>query len=203
MRIRLRLSLLLLAVLGLAAGACSDDGELGGPSIGGTLAASVGSFEYTASDLEDEVEAWASNPDFLAQVLQITDVGEPGRRSADLTAFVLSHRIITEQGRQIAEATGYEPSDQEVDALIAQIDQAFADPASGESSFQAYSEDFRRQLGRDFSYQQNLSTVDPETADVPDVAVNPRFGTFQDQDRGLGQVLTPTGPAPAPFAAGQ
>ena len=200
MRSPLRPLLVLLVVLGSAFGACSGDGELGGPSIGGTLAASVGSFEYSASELEDEVEEWASNPAFLSQVLQITDPGQPGRRSADLVAFVLSHRIISEQGRQLA--GDYEPSDEEIDALIAQIDQAFADPATGASAFQAYSEEFRRQLGADFSYQQNLSTVDPETAEVPEVAVNPRYGEFQDQDRGLGQVVTPDGPVqpltPAP-----
>ena len=202
MRTRSRLPLILLLVAALTMGACADDGELGGPSIGGALAASVGSFEYTASDLEDEVDAWASSPDFLAEVLQITDVGEPGRRNAELVAFVLSHRIITEQARQLAEETGYEPTEQDVDALVAQIDQSFTDPATGRSSFQRYSEEFRRQLGTDFSYQQNLSTIDPETVTVPDVSVNPRFGTFEDQDRGLGQVVTPAGPVPAPFADG-
>jgi hypothetical protein len=196
----LRPVLILLVALGTALGACSGDGELGGPALGGTLAASVGSFQYSASDLEDEVEQWASNPAFLSQVLQITDPGQPGRRSADLVAFVLSHRIISEQGRQLA--GDYEPSDEEIDALIAQIDQAFADPATQESAFRGYSEEFRRQLGVDFSYQQNLSAVDPESVTVPEVAVNPRFGAFQDQDRGLGQVVTPDGPVqpltPAP-----
>ena len=189
---RSRPLLVLLVVLASVLGACSGDGELGGPSVGGSLAASVGPFEYTSEQLEDEVEEWASNPAFLSEVLQIADPGQRGRRSADLVAFVLSHRIITEQARQVA--PDYEPSGEEIDALIAQIDQAFANPNTGQSAFQGYSETFRRQLGADFSYKQNLSTVDPESVRVPEVAVNPRYGEFQDQDRGLGQVVAPAGP---------
>ena len=193
------LPLLLLAVLGLAVGSCADDAEIGGPRLGGASAATVGSFRYSTADLEDEVEQWASNPVFLEQVLQLTDIGEPNRRPAPLVAFVLSHRVISEQARQMAEGGDVRPTDQDVEQLIAQIDGSFTDPQTGEPLFAGYDEGFRRRLGRDFVFQQNLQNIDPSTAEVPEVAVNPRYGSFEDQDRGLGQVVPPSGPLPPPF----
>lgn len=196
-----RLPVLLVAVAALVLGACAEDGELGGPTLGGSLAASVGSFEYTNADLENEVEEWAANPDFMTQVLRVADIGSEGRRSSELVSFVLSHRILTEQSRQLAEGTGYEPAQEEVDALVSQIDQAFVDPA-GESLFQLYDEDLRQRLGRDFAYQQNLQTVDATGVEVPEVDVNPRYGSFENQDRGIGRVDPPTGPLPPPAPSG-
>lgn len=197
-----RIPVLLLAISALLLGACADDGELGGPTFGGSLAASVGSFEYTNADLEGEVEAWAVNPNFMTQVLGIADVGREGRRSSDLVSFVLSHRVLTEQSRQLAEATGYEPSPEEIDALVSQIDQAFVDPGTGGALFQVYDEDFRQRLGRDFAYQQNLQTVDATGVEVPEVDVNPRYGSFENQDRGVGRVNPPAGPLPQPAPSG-
>lgn len=198
---RFRFPLFLLAVLGLLAGACAQDGELGGPDIGGSLAASIGSFDYTSAELQTEVEAWASNPAFLSQVLEIPDLGMPGRRSADVVAFVLSHRVISEQARQVAPEL--EPTEADVAALLDQLDQAFPDPETGEPLFQVYDEEFRRSLARDFIFQQNLSSIDPAAVAVPDVTINPRYGSFEDQDRGLGRVVPPSGPVPAPFSFGQ
>lgn len=197
-----RLPVLLVAVGALVLGACAGDGELGGPAVGGSLAASVGSFEYTTADLEREVEEWAVNPDFLTQVLGVTDIGDEGRRSADVVSFVLSHRILTEQSRQLTEDAGYEPSQQEIDALVSQIDQAFVDPDDGGPLFQVYDEDFRQRLGRDFAYQQNLQTVDATGVEVPEVDVNPRYGSFENQDRGIGRVNPPAGPLPQPAPSG-
>ena len=197
-----RLPVLLLAVGALLLGACADDGELGGPTFGGSLAASVGSFEYTSAELEGEVEEWAVNPNFMTQVLGIADIGRDGRRSADVVSFVLSHRVLTEQSRQLAEDTGYEPSQEEVDALVSQIDQAFVDPSTGGALFQVYDEDFRQRLGRDFAYQQNLQTVDATGSEVPAVDVNPRYGSFENQDRGIGRVNPPVGPLPQPAPSG-
>ena len=85
-RRRIRPTLTLLLVLGLAAGACADDGELGGPRVGGALAASVGPSEYTAADLEDDVDALAANPEFVNQAVGLPEVGEPGRRPSQLVA---------------------------------------------------------------------------------------------------------------------
>jgi hypothetical protein len=198
-RLRFRLPLLVLAVFGLVAGACTDEGELGGPNVGGSLAATVGSFDYTTGDLQDEVEQWAINPLFLGQVLQIADVGVEGRRSADLVAFVLSHRVITAQARQLAAATGFEPTDADVVAILEQLDQAFPAPGTGGPLFQVYDDEFRRQLAVDFLFQQHLSTLDPSTLDVPEVQINPRYGSFVDEDRGLGRVVPPSGPALAPL----
>jgi hypothetical protein len=193
--------LLLLTVFGLLVGACSDDGELGGPTVGGALAARIGSFEYTSADLEAEVEKWAENPNFLAEAVGITDLGRPGRRSSALVTFVLSHRVVSEQSRLLASAAGYEPSPEEISALLGQVDQTFVDPSTGGPLFQVYDEEFRERLGRDFAYQQNLQVVDATTAQVPEVTINPRYGTFQNQDRGIGRVNPPDGPRPAPSPA--
>jgi hypothetical protein len=182
---------------GSVLGACAGDAEVGGPALGGSLAAKVDGFEYTNSELEEEVEQWASNPEFLAQAVGISDLGSPGRRSAELVTFVLSHRILTEQSRELARDQDFAPGDAEVSALVGQLDQAFQG-AGGQPLFQGYGDAFRQQLGTDFAYQQNLQTVDPETAEVPDVDVNPRYGSFEDQDRGLGRVVPPPGPLPDP-----
>ncbi len=197
-----RLPVLLVAVFGLLVGACATDGELGGPAVGGSLAASVGSFGYTSAELEDEVEAWAVNPNFMTQVLGITDIGDSGRRSSELVSFVLSHRVLTEQSRQLAEAGGYEPTQEEIDTLVAQIDQAFVDSSTGGPLFRVYDEAFRQRLGRDFAYQQNLQTVEATDLQAPEVEVNPRYGSFEDQDRGIGRVNPPAGPLPQPTPTG-
>lgn len=198
-----RLPLVLLVLFGLVAAGCADDSELGGPTVGGALAASVGSFQYTTADLEAEVEQWAANPAFMTQVLQIPDVGAPGRRNADFVAFVLSHRVLSEQSRQMAaESTGYQPSEGEIAALLDQIDAAFPDPGTGGPLFQAYDDEFRQGLGVDFAYQQNLGTIDPSTTEPPEVTINSRYGSFEDQDRGIGRVSPPNGPLPQPFSFG-
>lgn len=194
-----RILLSVIAALCLLVGACADDGELGGPDFGGTLAAKVGSFEYTASELEDEVERWASNPEFMRQVLGVEDLGEPGRPSSAVVSFVLTHRVLSEQSRQLVADQGGEPTDEEVSSLLDQIDQAFVGP-EGEPLFQGYGEEFRRRLGVDFAYQQGLQTVDASTAEVPEVEINPRYGSFENQDRGIGRVVPPDGPEPAPSA---
>lgn len=193
--------LLLLATFGLVLGACSDDGELGGPTVGGALAARIGSFEYTSADLEDEVEQWAQSPGFLTEAVGVSDLGRPGRRSSEFVAFVLSHRVVSEQSRQLARAAGYEPSPEEISGLLGQVDQTFLDPGTGGPLFQGYGDDFRQRIGRDFAYQQNLQNVDAASADVAEVMINPRYGTFEDQDRGLGRVTPPEGPRPAPSAS--
>lgn len=198
MRLALRRPLLaLVCVAALVLGACADDGELGGPSVGGTLAAKVGSFEYTSADLEDEVELWASNPAMLS-LLQITDLGAPGRRSAELVTFVLSNRIISEQARQIGIAQGQQPTGDEVDEVLRQVDANFVDPSTGAQVFTLFPEDFRQQLGSDLAYQSQLGSFDPTQAVVPAVDVNPRYGTLRLDEVGFAQVDPPSGPLPAP-----
>jgi hypothetical protein len=194
-RPRPRPLLLVIAVSALVLGACGGDGELGGPNLGGSLAASIGSFEYTNADLEDEVEQWASNPDFLAQALQISEIGEADRRPSQLVAFVLYHRVLSERGRQLAEDAGFTPTAEQIEGLIQEVDGAVPDPATGEPLFRRYSDEFRRQLARDFAYQSQLDPASP----APKIAINPRYGDYVEDGSGLGQVVPPTGPRPAPF----
>lgn len=198
-----RLPLLLIALLGLLAAACSDDGELGGPSIGGGLAASVGSFEYTADDLEEEVELWAARPELVAQAFGVQDVGEPGRRSSELTAAVLSLRVQMAQGRQVADTTGFEPTGTAVEELLEQFDLQFVG-TEGAQLFKDFSPEFRRRFAADFLYREDMLQRNAGgPVEVPRAVVDPRYGTFVDQNRGLGIVVPPTGPQPAPFAVDQ
>ena len=197
-----RLPLLLVALLGLVVAGCADDGELGGPSLGGAVAMQVGEFSYTTADLEDEVEAWAANPVFLTQVVGITDIGVEGRRSSELVTYVLSHRVLSQIGEQLASENGFDPTDEAIQGVIDQVDATFPDPTTGGPLFGAYSEEFRVQIGRDFVFQDNLlnpaSGLDLDAVDVPAVEVNSRYGSFEDLDRGLGQVVPPAGALPQP-----
>lgn len=192
--------LALLVLLAIVLGACTDDGELGGPTIGGTLAAKVGEFEYRNADLEDEVELWASNPAFLS-LLQITDLGAPGRRSSPLVTFVLSNRIVSEQARAVGAAQGYQPSDAEIDEVLAQVDANFVDPTTGSQVFGLFPADFRRQLGADLAFQSQLQSFNPDAATVPDVQVNPKYGRVELDGLGFAQVQPPAGPLPVPGLA--
>ena len=211
--------LLLVAVLGLLVGACAGDGALGGPTLGGTPAAVVGDEAISNADLEDEVEMWASNEPML-QAIGVQVLGSEGRRPTDLVAFVLTHRLVSEQARQMlvdareaVEADELdptelgvdpeqlmEPSDGEVDQILAQLDQQFAGP-DGRSVFQGFAEDFRRRLARDLAYQERLPVVLQLAVDAPDVEVNPRYGSTQDLQGGVVQVVPPTGPQPARLEA--
>jgi len=212
------LSLLLIAVFGLLAGACADDGELGGPTLGGTPAASIGSFDLGNDDLRDEVEAWAANPALL-ELIGVTDLGTEGRRTTALTSFVLSHRVVSEQSRlMLADARALvesgavdleevgidgevlaEPTDADIDRIIAQLDQQFTAPTGG-SIFAVFPEDFRRTLAVDLAYQERLQAAIQIGATAPDVDVNPRYGRAEVLDGGIAQVVPPDGPRPAPLA---
>ncbi len=192
--------LALLVLLAVVLGACTDDGELGGPALGGTLAAKIGQFEYSSADLEDEVELWASNPAFLS-LLQITDLGAPGRRSSALVTFVLSNRIVSEQARQVGAAQGYQPSDAEVDEVLAQVDANFVDPGTGAQVFGLFPDEFRRTLGADLAFQSQLQSFDPAQASVPEVQVNPKYGDVDVDGLGVAQVQPPAGPLPVPTPA--
>lgn len=196
-----RLPLLLLALFGLLVGACADDGELGGPGVGGTMAATIGDVQISSADLEAEVEQWAVNPPFL-QVIGVTDPGAPGRRSADLVSFVLSHRVLSEQARLLSAEAGYEPTQEELDQILAAVDQQFTAPGSGGSLLQVYAEEFRQQLARDLAYQNNLQNVLGPDTEAPEVDVNPRYGDAEEIQGGLVQVNPPSGPLPAPADLG-
>ena len=211
--------LLLLALLGLLAGACAGDGELGGPSVGGTPAAVVGDHVVSNADLADETERWASNPAML-QGIGLQDIGTPGRRTTSLVAFVLSHRIVSEQARlMLADARRRadrgefdlagagvdgealaEPSETEVDAVLEQLDQQFTGP-DGVSVFRDFDEAFRRQLARDLAYQERLEQVLQLPLDAPEVSVNPRWGIVRELQGGIVQVVPPAGPVPSLGAA--
>lgn len=198
----LRVPILLFALLGLVVAGCADEGELGGPGLGDTVAMQIGDFSYTTADLEAEVEAWAANPVFLTQVVGITDIGVEGRRSSELVTYVLSHRVLSQIGEQLAPENGFEATDAAIQDVIAQVDSTFPDPTTGGPLFGAYDEEFRVLIGRDFVFQDNLlnpaSGLDLDALDVPSVEVNSRYGSFQDLDRGLGQVVPPSGASPEP-----
>ena len=216
-RLRLLPALALLA-LSLVAGACAGDGELGGPTIGGTPAATVGDTTVSTGDLSDEVEAWAANPAML-QAIGVPEIGEEGRRPSALVSFVLSHRIVSEQARaMLAEARELaasnqvdlaqmgvsgealaDPTEQEVDAILQQLDQQFTSP-DGQEVFGAYPADFRRRLATDLAFQERLQFPLQLGVEAPDVSVNPKFGTTQVLQGGIVQVVSPVGPRPAPLA---
>lgn len=207
--------LVLVAALALFGGACAGDGELGGPALGGTPAAVVGDDTLSNADLRDEVEQWASNPAMLQQI-GIADLGTEGRRTTQLVSFVLSHRIVSDQARlMLVEARRLaedgevdlaqvgvdgellsDPGDEEVDAILGQLDQQFAGPEGG-SIFQAFEEDFRRALARDLAYQDRLQVIVQLGVEAPEVEVNPRFGQAEVLQGGIVQVVAPTGPVPS------
>lgn len=213
--------LLVLALLSLTllAGACAGDGELGGPTIGGTPAATVGDEAVSNDQLADEVEAWAANPAML-EAIGVGDIGDEGRRTAAVVTFVLSHRIVTEQARaMLVEARGLaarnevdlaeigvsgealsDPTDEEVDAILQQLDQQFTSP-EGEQVFAAYPADFRRDLARDLAFQERLQFPVQLGVEAPEVSVNPKFGTAEVLQGGIVQVVPPVGPRPAPLTA--
>ncbi|HEX4901851.1 MAG TPA: hypothetical protein VFV42_03515 [Acidimicrobiales bacterium] len=207
--------LVLVAVLALLGGACAGDGELGGPAVGGTPAAVIGDHEVTNADLRDEVEEWSANPAML-QAIGITDLGTEGRRTTQVVSFVLSHRVVSEQARlMLLEARRLadggevdlaelgvdgevlaDPTDEEIDAILGQLDQQFASPQGG-SVFQAFPEDFRQLLARDLAFQDRLQTMVQLGIDAPEVSVNPRFGVADVLQGGIVQVTPPTGPLPS------
>lgn len=189
----------ILLAAALALGACSEAGELGGPSIGGTNAAVIGDYELSSADLEAEVEAWAAQPEFLRQVLQIEDPGAPGRRSVELVTFVISHRVLSERGRQIMDQTGAEVVQADVETILQQLDANFLDINTGTPILQLYSDEFRQRLGEDFVRQTRLSEADLTTLTLPEVVVNPRYGTAEEQTFGFVQIVPPEGPRPAPL----
>lgn len=213
------LVVLALLSLTLLAGACAGDGELGGPTIGGTPAATVGDEAVSNDQLADEVEAWAANPAML-EAIGVGDIGDEGRRTAAVVTFVLSHRIVTEQARaMLVEARGLaarnevdlaeigvsgealsDPTDEEVDAILQQLDQQFTSP-EGEQVFAAYPADFRRDLARDLAFQERLQFPVQLGVEAPEVSVNPKFGTAEVLQGGIVQVVPPVGPRPAPLTA--
>lgn len=209
-----------LLALSLLAGACAGDGELGGPTIGGTPAATVGDETISSTELSDEVEAWASNPAAL-QAIGVPEAGQQGRRSFALVSFVLSHRIVTEQAeamlgeaRQRAERNEVDlaeagvdgealapPSDEEVEGILGQLDQQFVGP-EGLPVFAGYTEEFRRSLARDLALQERLQLPLQLGIEAPEVSVNPKYGTPEVLQGGIVQVTGPVGPRAALTTAG-
>lgn len=212
---RRSLLVVLVAALVLLGGACAGDGELGGPALGGTPAAVVGDDSVSNADLRDEVEQWASNPAMLQQI-GIADLGTEGRRTTELVSFVLSHRIVSEQARlmlldarrraedgevDLAEVgvdgeVLSEPGDEEIAAILEQLDQQFTSPEGG-SLFQLFDEGFREALARDLAYQDRLQTIVQLGVEAPEVSVSPRFGRAEVLQGGIVQVVAPTGPVPS------
>lgn len=211
------LVVLALFALSLVAGACAGDGELGGPTIGGTPAATIGDESVSSDQLADEVEAWASNPAML-QAIRVPEIGEEGRRASALVSFVLSHRIVSEQARAMlaearrmaadnevdlaemgvsGEALG-DPAEEEIDSILEQLDQQFTSP-EGEQIFTAYPPDFRRSLAEDLAFQERLQLAVQLGVEAPEVSVNPKYGTAEVLQGGIVQVVGPVGPLPAPL----
>lgn len=216
-RSRLLPALALLA-LSLVAGACAGDGELGGPTIGGTPAATVGDETVSSGELSDEVEAWAANPAML-EAIGVPEIGTEGRRASSLVSFVLSHRVVSEQARaMLAEARDQaaanevdlaemgvdgealaDPSEEEIDGILAQLDEQLTTP-DGQQIFGDYPDEFRRRIATDLAFQERLQLPLQLGIEAPDVSVNPKYGTTQVLQGGIVQVVAPEGPRPAPLA---
>lgn len=181
-------ALVLLAVFGTA---CVDDGELGGPSIGGSAAAVVGDSQLSHSELSDLVDKWADNPQFLSIATTVVDVGEPGRRPAALVNFVLNFWLQSEQGR--ITVGNEDDAAFEAQSVIQNLAQQF--PA-----FAEFDEDFQFLIAESLSYQNALvNTVNQGMAvDIPRVEVSPRYGTAAQLGSGVVGVDPNTGPLPEP-----
>lgn len=199
MRTPSRIFVVLLAALALFAGACVDDGELGGPSVGGSFAVSVGERSLTHRDLAAMVDDWAANPDFLGDAVGITELGTPGARPADLVNFVLTFWLLAEQAEVVVPVL--DPSfdlDGETAATVQGL-------AAQIPTFGDYDEDFQRQIARWDVAQRALSELvqqGPADFEVPDVEVNPRYGTAVEVGAGLRSVELPEGPRAAPAGGG-
>lgn len=178
-------------MLALFATACVDDGELGGPSVGGASAVSVGDVALSHGDLAAMVDRWAANPQFIGIVAGFTDVGEPGRRPADLVNFVLSFWVQAEQARAIV------PSVDPSFDIAAETDAAIQGLGSQFPTFANYDAEFQSEVAEAAAYQSVLaSMVGQGTIDfqVPRVEVNPRYGSTIDVGAGLVAVQPPEGP---------
>lgn len=176
-----------LAVLGLLGAACTDDGEVGGPAVGGSAAVSVGDAQLSHSDLADLVDDWAANPDFLATAVGVTDLGEPGRRPAALVNFVLNFWAQSEQARQ-SESALETPSD-DASTVITGLSQQY--PA-----FAQYDESFQTVIADALSAQNGLIGALNQglPVEVPPVEVSSRYGDAVDTGVGVFTIEPPAGP---------
>ncbi len=199
-RLPFRLPLAFLALAALLLAGCADEGEIGGPTIGGSLAVTVGDFQYTHADLEAEIEQWATDPAVPGQAFGVPEIGEPGRRSALFVSTILQFRIFSEQSRQLGRATGFEPDPADVAQFVTELRTNFIDQATGAPLLSDYPDEFLESLAADIIYGENLNSIGAPPVDVPVVGLNPRYGTFEDTGRGLGTVNPPSGPLPQPFA---
>lgn len=190
---RFRLLVVLITVVAFLGGACVDDGELGGPSIGGSAAVSIGDVQLSHGELADLVDRWAPNADFLAVAAQVSDVGTEARRPAAFVNFALNFWIRTEQGR-------FATAGQANLDVEGQIDQVISTLTQQAPSFADYDEDFQRSVAESLVYQQALSDMVSQgvEVDLPSAEVSPRYGTIIELGRGIYGVEPPAGPREEP-----
>lgn len=189
--VRSRLLAVLVAALAVLGTACAEDGELGGPAVGGSSAAVVGDSQLSHGELSDLVDDWASNPEFLAVATSVTDVGEPGRRPAALVNFALNFWLQSEQGRLSVgdEATAASEAQSNLQNLTQQF------PTFGD-----FDESFQMVIAEALSHQNALVTAVNQgvPVDVPGVEVSSRYGSTNELPSGVVGVDPPTGPLPEP-----
>lgn len=188
---RSRLFAVLVAVLALVGSACTDDGEVGGPAVGGSAAVSVGDTQLSHSDLAGLVDDWALNPQFLATAVGLTDLGQPGRRPAEFVNFVVNFWVRTEQARQSV-AVGQAPTD-DAATVITGLTQQYPE-------FAQYDESFQAEFAEALSVQNALigAVNQGVPVDVPPVEVSSRYGAATDIGVGVFNIQPPAGPKAAP-----
>lgn len=150
-------------------------------------------------ELLDEVAEWGDNAAILTAVQFPTELVEgqaPGSYSTELVTFVLGTRIGFELHRAELDDRGLEITDEQREAVRAQL---FADPAQTEQVLSEFSADYSDRLVDDVAAQiavQDELGEDYETwitgaYEGADVEVNPRYGSWDDATQ---QVAPPDGP---------
>jgi hypothetical protein len=180
----LALAIAALAVLGSSG--CADDVS---------PAARIGDTKIGNGELLDEVAEWVGNPAAVdpAMVADTT----PGTYPLDLVRQLLQQRIDFELHREEFEALGLTVDDDLREQALTVL---FGDPATAESAFEAFSDEFAaafvddvaRQVGvqnelGDEGYTEWRTAAYAET----DIEVSPRYGTWDAEN---GQIVAPAGP---------
>jgi hypothetical protein len=158
--------------------------------------------EISNDDLMAEVEEWAGSDTLLTNLQVASTEGEgAGSYATAFIDFVLSNRIGFELHNAQFKELGLELVDEEVSQVRAGL---FADPAQSAAVFEELSTSYGDRLVEDVARQVAVSNaMAPEDYQAwqleaftgTDIAVNPRYGAWDDTSL---SVLPPSGPLPPP-----